>query len=564
MFSPTRAPGFGMPLNYEPGTEVDGQLIGPSEQPFPSILSKKDQQLCRTALPLLTLREIDMLRVMNVITDKPDWHIKVHNPTLTQRWSEETMSNEALDITPRMMTWILDELKYKAKVLQKTNMISVFNGDVVKSDTALTNLFKERLQAAIKPLEGVPETSKDWHPGSNGQVLDLVHPSLFPLVYGRSRVLENSVVSLEDCVSQCGSGVVAPIPPRPKSRTPKPYDKSDPVTYSIQFQWLPCEIDLSQCATVTSYINNLHPERHQNLYQLVGEAIDAAIPLWNHCLSSAALQKWKARIIYKGHRERIYKPGIGKFTAPRRKPIIDLRKQFSKNGLQVIVKLANIVLTPDKPDYLGGSWHIEGQMNEHICASALYYYSTENIENSALAFRQQSDTTGADIVNYNQDDHQFLEDIFGCTNNSPGVQVVGEVDTREGRLLVFPNILQHQVQPFSLKDPSKPGHRKILALFLVDPHFRILSTANVPPQQKDWWRERVMRDAATATGGVSKSLNRLPPELRRLVFDNVQEDFPIGLDEAKAIREELMEERKVYHLSQDKIFKSNEFSLCEH
>jgi hypothetical protein len=28
--------------------------------------------------------------------------------------------------------------------------------------------------------------------------------------------------------------------------------------------------------------------------------------------------------------------------------------------LQVIVKLANIVLTPDKPSYAGGKWHVEG------------------------------------------------------------------------------------------------------------------------------------------------------------------------------------------------------------
>ena len=31
-----------------------------------------------------------------------------------------------------------------------------------------------------------------------------------------------------------------------------------------------------------------------------------------------------------------------------------------EKGLQVIVKLANIHLTPEKPNYDGGSWHIEG------------------------------------------------------------------------------------------------------------------------------------------------------------------------------------------------------------
>ena len=88
---------------------------------------------------------------------------------------------------------------------------------------------------------------------------------------------------------------------------------------------------------------------------------------------------------------------------------------------------------------------------------------------------------------------------------------------REGRLLTFPNILQHQVQPFSLVDPSKPSHRKILALFLVDPHLKVLSTANVPCQQRDWWREHIEE--------LGTGLDRLPLELRDEVFDGVRNDF---------------------------------------
>jgi len=46
-------------------------------------------------------------------------------------------------------------------------------------------------------------------------------------------------------------------------------------------------------------------------------------------------------------------------------------------------------LSPEKPSYDGGSWHVEGQLNEQICASALYYYDCENITESHLAFRQR-------------------------------------------------------------------------------------------------------------------------------------------------------------------------------
>jgi hypothetical protein len=45
--------------------------------------------------------------------------------------------------------------------------------------------------------------------------------------------------------------------------------------------------------------------------------------------------------------------------------------RFRESGLQIIVKMASIELTPEKPRFPVGSWHVEGQMNEHICATAL-------------------------------------------------------------------------------------------------------------------------------------------------------------------------------------------------
>ena len=60
--------------------------------------------------------------------------------------------------------------------------------------------------------------------------------------------------------------------------------------------------------------------------------------------------------------------------------------------------------TPEKPEYKGGSWHVEGMLNERIVASGIYYYDQEcvtiqtswgpalthifrNITSSELAFR---------------------------------------------------------------------------------------------------------------------------------------------------------------------------------
>jgi Protein of unknown function (DUF4246) len=60
-------------------------------------------------------------------------------------------------------------------------------------------------------------------------------------------------------------------------------------------------------------------------------------------------------------------------------------------------------------------------------------------------------------------------------------------------------------------------------LFLIDPNIRIISTANVPCQQKDWWTTVIQRKGVLA---------QLPFELQEQVFDEV-EGFPISLKEAK-------------------------------
>ncbi|KOC16275.1 hypothetical protein AFLA70_231g001630 [Aspergillus flavus AF70] len=53
-------------------------------------------------------------------------------------------------------------------------------------------------------------------------------------------------------------------------------------------------------------------------------------------------------------------PEPGKFSPPRwNSSKFDLHDEFRDTGLQIIVKLANIELTPEKPEYYGGAWHVK-------------------------------------------------------------------------------------------------------------------------------------------------------------------------------------------------------------
>ncbi len=127
---------------------------------------------------------------------------------------------------------------------------------------------------------------------------------------------------------------------------------------------------------IKSYINNLHPQQYKDLYPIIEQGIGYVIPLWNITLSHlSSIESLPLRINYveaeyEGDVDMIdddnpedivvLQPEPGMFTAREDLPDVDLRKDFGST-LQVIVKLANIHLTPDKPEYEGGTWHVEGQ-----------------------------------------------------------------------------------------------------------------------------------------------------------------------------------------------------------
>ena len=167
--------------------------------------------------PLLTVREYTMMELMNRASDKPDWHRKVFDPVIGAKWKEEALAadgtnaggDDLVDISPKMVDWCIEELKYKADVFRKFDCVETLDG-IWKSDTVIPEALRTELMKAVFPLEDVPEKDKDWHPGSHGKVLDLVHPSIYPLVYGQSKILPSETCGVEDCLSWIGKGQTVP------------------------------------------------------------------------------------------------------------------------------------------------------------------------------------------------------------------------------------------------------------------------------------------------------------------------------------------------------------------
>lgn len=59
-----------------------------------------------------------------------------------------------------------------------------------------------------------------------------------------------------------------------------------PDFWSDKYQWLPSNVSFREdgSAKLTSYINNLHPVDHEDIYGAIERVIDTAIPAWDQCL----------------------------------------------------------------------------------------------------------------------------------------------------------------------------------------------------------------------------------------------------------------------------------------
>jgi hypothetical protein len=90
-----QVPGFGIPLSHMP----------PADQRFPVLVGAEGWDW--KALTLLT-HEVCMLKLVEELTNKPEWWIKVHDPQIADRWKQEALQfdwksyRSHADFTPAM------------------------------------------------------------------------------------------------------------------------------------------------------------------------------------------------------------------------------------------------------------------------------------------------------------------------------------------------------------------------------------------------------------------------------------------------------------------------------
>ena len=331
-------PGFGLPLRNWEFDNYGFYPIGSHHNVYGS------------ESEIIPVRELAVMDVLEKLTDKPDWHKKVFDDEIVAKWRKEALAipNQHfwhLAIAAKSQHWthdddrlelhddrqscilenILDEatfdtvryscfqivfitnamqcvqeLRSKAKYFEQSGIIPSLDASasVAKSDTLVTSELHTNLRKAFDKLQSDHAASPDWHPNSHKMVQDLVHPSMYPLVYGRSFGFREEQVGVTDAIERwAGKGEV--VPQQELGTTTIVQNRYDygiggsaiPQEYwSNQYQWLPANVAFQDDGSVkfTSYINNLHPTRYPDIYRTIEQLVETSIPMWDQCLRFAA------------------------------------------------------------------------------------------------------------------------------------------------------------------------------------------------------------------------------------------------------------------------------------
>jgi hypothetical protein len=313
-------------------------------------------------------------------------------------------------------------------------------------DGALTS----RLRADVQRLLEVEPV--DYHPGSGTRVRDLVHPSLYPYIEGRSRL----------------QGAA------PEKESPE-RDRFGRSFESSRYQWLPTPFQVAEngAVTVASYINNLDRTRHASTYDDLAALFQTALPL----LESVVGYVDNTRFWQEDHEEIEHEGELPEQfeMAQRPAPPTSLRGR----ELLVIPKIVEYRL--EAGELHEGVWHVEGMSHEHIVATCVYILDRDPaLEGGALSFKRAYtvEEAGRLFWNINQSRPSPVEELV-----DEGTIPLGSLATPAGRIIVFPNSHIHKLGKLSVAAGASCARRRVIVFWLVDPNVTLPSTREVAPQQ---------------------------------------------------------------------------------
>ncbi|KAF9065382.1 hypothetical protein BDP27DRAFT_1424833 [Rhodocollybia butyracea] len=487
-----------------------------------------------------TLADLAMSQFSWFIRSQPNWWQSHQNQSVREQWSEKAVDRNWMVTTPsstatvhlsdKQIAYVLDELAGYALLRDEVSCFErIWESNQILDATALATL-----------NEAFDKLKKDKTFSSDGTTKVIVDPTHCPLVYDRSLVS---------------------LPSHSPLRTIPPPRLTDIYTLSQRFALLPVDIFVSPSGDVEflTYINDLNPQLHLSIYQLIQRTLTSFIPLFEHTLTDLHRNNPLKQRIPGACRYTVwdepdppehsddeegwvaYERDMREWTLNRPISLPDIstgyrggmeqRRQtvtLNSKRLQCIVSVSEHQMIPGTTELLGTPWHVEGMKNERVVACGFFFTAVENIQSCDLQFRMAVSYPRG----FHAGDSGATLRTWGLRDGDSCHQYIGSVPIRDGFGVVFPNIYQHRYTPITLSDPSKTGNFTVLSFGLVDPDIpSIISTANVGPQQKSWIRKALDEYVDV----------RLPIEIVEKIVDMVE--GVMDDQESQAYSEKLREER---------------------
>lgn len=235
-----------------------------------------------------------------------------------------------------------------------------------------------------------------------------------------------------------------------------------------RFQWLPAEVSVSEEGTCTfeSYINNLPRDKFPVLYTALGELLSLCLPHFEAVYGHGSAVEF------------IDEDGDSGDSDIEDEDVVE--KSLRGRRLQVVTKIVDYELAPGQSHE--GVWHVEGMSHENIVATAeLVLRKDAALEGGDLSFKRAflQKEAGSMTMSFPQCRPGVVDDFV-----KKGLCPLGKVPLDLGQITAWSNSHVHKLSPLRNAGDS-PGLRRIVVCWLVNPERRIVSSAMVPPQQKD-------------------------------------------------------------------------------
>ncbi|KAL8821125.1 MAG: hypothetical protein Q9223_000780 [Gallowayella weberi] len=403
----------------------------------------------------LTVEERLMLTFMNEITDDSSWVQLGENGALVEAWKDRGLSRERMS-----QNMCLQEVLDRAIQFRQHQFVPALDHGVNKADNVVGSDLGTALGKSLRRLERVSGRDKNYMLQASERFI--VDPFLYPLVFGLTKYYSSPGASFRDCIRLSGKGLSRNLISSKENGTlDERHSYKIDNAFSKRYQWLPCDIQFEEKtgkARIASYINNVHPIHDPDVYKVANELLTALIPMLNSTLMVVKTsQLFHPRIDpeKRTSREELPDPDPGpyrsfesrlrsaKLTADGKLPTsigVDLQKEFWDIGIQAVIQVSSIDLDQERPDYPGEDWHVQGQLNERICATVIYCYSSENTSGASMSFRHRCDSEEIMSLNTLTRTTKETEDVYGVEDLQPAVQELGTVMIQESRAISFPNV----------------------------------------------------------------------------------------------------------------------------